>query len=88
MVEAVLSAPINWFPSADEATAIQPSVAGMVVAPHVVPPSGEVKMPEGEPRRKEAAPANRMPSAEQAIPFQLAKGERVGFQLPPELVEQ
>ena len=72
---------------ADEATARKASRGG-VVEFQVLPPSGEMIMPEGEPRRSALAPATRVPSAEQATAAQLADGERVGFQLPPELVEQ
>ncbi len=84
---AVLSIPTSLLPSADEATARKASMGG-VVAFQVAPPSGEVIMPSGEPRRMALEAATRVPSAEQATPVQLANGERVGFQLAPELVEE
>ncbi len=87
MVEAVILAPTSLLPSADDATARKASVGG-VVEFQVVPPSGEVMTPEGEPRRKALAPAIWMPLAEQATEVQLANGERVGFQVAPELVEE
>ncbi len=86
MAEAVRSAPTSLAPSPDEATASQAALGG-VVDFQVTPPSGDVRMPEGEPRRRLLATANRTPSAEQATEVQFATGERVGFQAAPELVE-
>ncbi len=88
MDAAVSSAATNLVPSADEATASQASVAGVVLDFQVVPPSGEVRIPDGEPRRKALAPATWRPSAEQATATQFAKGDAVGFQAAPEFVEQ
>ncbi len=82
-----MSAPASLPPSADDATAIQASVGG-VVELQLVPPSAEVIMPEGDPRRKALAPATWAPSAEQATEVQFANGERVGLQEAPALVEQ
>ncbi len=87
MAAVVSSAPTSFIPSAEDATPRKMSCGG-VVEFQVVPPSGEVITPEGEPRRKALEPATRTPSAEQATAVQLADGERVGFQLTPELVEE
>ena len=87
MAAAVSSTPTSLLPSADDATASQISNGG-VVEFQVFPPSGEVIIPEGEPRRKALEAAIWMPSAEQATEVQFANGERVGFQETPELVEQ
>ena len=88
MADAVPSIPTRLAPSADEATASQASVAGGVLDFQVVPPSGEVTTPEGEPRRNALEATTWMPSAEQATQVQLADGDKVGFQVVPELVEE
>ncbi len=87
MAEAVRLTATSLVPSAEEATARKASSGG-VVEFQEAPPSDEVIMPEGEPRRKALEPATRVPSAEQATAVQFANGERVGFQLAPELVEE
>ncbi len=87
MAEAVKLIPASIMPSAEEATARKASRGG-VVEFQVAPPSGEVIIPKGEPRRKALEPATWLPSAEQATAVQFANGERVGCQLAPELVEE